>query len=64
MLGIAPGTYRLYAWEVVDPNQVIYDSDFLKPYDSQAQRVEIAEGSQKSVQLTVIKQAAERQPSQ
>jgi len=63
MAGIVPGSYRLFAWEDVDPNQVMFDPDFLKPFDSQAQSVEIAEGSQKSVQLTLIKQAAEKQPS-
>jgi hypothetical protein len=64
MQGIAPGSYKLFAWEDADPNQVMYDPDFLKPFDSQAQSVEIAEGSRKSVQLTLIKQAAEKPPSQ
>jgi protocatechuate 3,4-dioxygenase beta subunit len=54
--GIAPGSYKLFAWQEVDPNQVMYDPDFLKPFDAQAQSVEISEGSQKSVQLTLIKQ--------
>jgi protocatechuate 3,4-dioxygenase beta subunit len=56
MQAIAPGSYKLFAWQEVDPNQVMYDPDFLKPFDSQAQSVEISEGSQKSVQLTLIKQ--------
>jgi len=46
--------------DLQDPNQVMFDPDFLKPFDAQAQSVEIAEGSQKSVQLTLIKQAAEK----
>jgi protocatechuate 3,4-dioxygenase beta subunit len=54
--GIAPGSYKLFAWQEVDPNQVMYDPDFLKPFDAQAQSVEISEGGQKSVQLTLIKQ--------
>jgi carboxypeptidase family protein len=64
MQGIAPGSYKLFAWEDADPNQVMYDPDFLKPFNAQAQSVEIAEGSQKSVQLALIKQAAEKPPSQ
>jgi len=56
MQGIAPGTYKLFAWEEVDPKQVMYDPDFLKPYDSQAQSIEISEGSKASVQLKWIKQ--------
>ena len=62
--GIAPGSYKLFAWEDADPDQLRYDPDILKALDSQAQSVEIAEGSQKSVQLTLIKQTAEKQPSQ
>jgi hypothetical protein len=64
MQGIAPGSYKVFAWEDADPNRVMYDPDFLKPFDSQAQSVEIAEGSQKSVHLMLIKQAAEKPPSQ
>ena len=56
MAGIAPGSYKLFAWEDADPNQVMYDPDFLKPFDSQAQSIEISEGSRKSVQLKLIKQ--------
>src|ERR1017187_3792473 len=56
MAGIAPGSYKLFAWEDADPNQVMYDPDFLKPFDSQAQSIEIAEGSKQSVPLKLIKQ--------
>ena len=64
MRGIAPGSYKLFAWEDADPNQVLYDPDFLKPYDSKAQTVEISEGSRQSVRLKLIKQAGEQPPSQ
>lgn len=56
MQGIAPGSYKLFAWEDVDTNQVMYDPDFLKPFDAQAQSIEISEGSKESVQLKLIKQ--------
>ena len=58
MQAIAPGSYKLFAWEDADPSQVMYDPDFLKPFDAQGESVEIAEGSRKSVQLTPIKSAA------
>jgi hypothetical protein len=56
MQGIAPGSYKLFAWEDVDINEVMYNPDFLKPLDSQAQSIEISEGSKESVQLKLIKQ--------
>ena len=56
MQGIAPGSYKLFAWEAVDINELMYNPDFLKPFDSQAQSVEISEGSKESVQLKLIKQ--------
>lgn len=58
--GIAPGSYKLYAFDDADPNQVMYDPDFLKPFASQAESVEISQGSGKSVQLTLLKPAADR----
>jgi len=56
MKGIAPGSYKLFAWEDADPNRVLYDPDFLKPFDSQGKSIEISEGSKESVQLKLIKQ--------
>ena len=56
MQGIAPGSYKLFAWEAVDINELMYNPDFLKPFGSQAQSIEISEGSKESVQLKLIKQ--------
>jgi hypothetical protein len=36
--GIAPGTYKLLAWDKVDNNAVMYDPDFLRPYESAAKQ--------------------------
>lgn len=58
MRAIMPGSYKLFAFEDGDPNQVMYDPDFLKPFDAQGESVEIAEGGRKSVRLTLIKSAA------
>ena len=49
--GIAPGTYKLLAWDNVDRNAVMYDPDFLAPYESAAQTVEIAANEKKDVDL-------------
>jgi protocatechuate 3,4-dioxygenase beta subunit len=57
-IGIAPGSYKLYALEDADPNQLMYDPDFLKPLDSQAESVDITEGSRKTVELKLIKPPA------
>jgi hypothetical protein len=49
--GITPGTYKLLAWDNVDNNAVIYDPDFLHPYESGAQTVEILANDKKTVDL-------------
>jgi hypothetical protein len=56
--GIAPGAYKLYAWEDVDMNAVRYDPDFLKPYEALGQAVQISEGASESVTVKLIKQPA------
>jgi hypothetical protein len=58
--GLAPGSYKAYAWEEVDMNSVRYDPDFVKPYESTAKSVEIAEGSKETVSLTQIMRPADR----
>jgi hypothetical protein len=64
MQGIAPGSYKLFAWEDADPNQVLYDPDFLRPFDSQGKSIEVSEGGKQSVPLSLIKQPGEKQPPQ
>jgi hypothetical protein len=49
--GIAPGTYRLLAWDKVDNNEVMFDPDFLRPYESAAQTVEIVANDKKTLDL-------------
>jgi len=63
MQGIAPGSYKLFAWEDVDINEVMYNPDFVRPFDSQGKSVGISEGSKESMQLILIKRPAEPQPS-
>jgi hypothetical protein len=58
--GIAPGSYQAYAWEEVDGNAVRYDPEFVKPFESSAQTVEIAEGSKETVTLKQIQKPTDR----
>ena len=60
--GVAPGAYRVYAWNSmgVDLSAVEYDPDFVKPYEKQSASVEVSENSHESVTLSVIKIAKER----
>jgi hypothetical protein len=52
--GIAPGSYKLYAWDKVDANAVIYDPDFLRPHEGAAQIIEILPKDKKASQLKLI----------
>ena len=49
---IAPGEYRLYAWETYVALQDL-DSERLKPYDKNAGRVKLREGGHETVEITL-----------
>ena len=51
--GIAPGSYRLFAWEDIEPG-AHQDPDFLRPFERDATVIEIKESSQHSVELEII----------
>jgi hypothetical protein len=53
MRGLAPGGYTLFAWEDIDEG-AWQDPDFLRPYESRGTSVQVRDGSDESVQLTVI----------
>jgi protocatechuate 3,4-dioxygenase beta subunit len=53
MQGIAPGDYKLFAWENVEPG-AWQDSEFIQMYESSGQRIRISEGSNENIPLTVI----------
>lgn len=53
MQGIAPGDYKLFAWENVEPG-AWQDSEFIQAYETAGQRIRISEGSVENIQLTVI----------
>ena len=52
--GIAPGDYTLLSWDEVE-NGAWEDPDFLKPFAEKGEKVTVAEGESKSVNLTSIK---------
>lgn len=51
--GIAPGEYKLFAWERVEFG-AYQDPDFLKPFESKGESVTVKENSHENKQLTVI----------
>ncbi len=51
--GIAPGEYRILAWESIEPG-THEDPQYLKQYDSQAQPVSLKENDRKTLQFKVI----------
>ncbi|MGA2134341.1 MAG: carboxypeptidase regulatory-like domain-containing protein [Bryobacteraceae bacterium] len=50
---LAPGDYRLFAWEDVEYGAYM-DPDFLRPFEDRGQSLSIQEGSRESVQLNLI----------
>ena len=50
---IAPGEYKLFAWEDVEYGEYL-DPEFLKPVEDRGQSFSIQEGSRETVQLNVI----------
>jgi hypothetical protein len=51
--GIAPGKYEIFAWEAVESG-AWEDPDFLRDYEGEGQKVEIAEGSAANFELKLI----------
>ncbi len=51
--GVAPGDYKLLAWEDIEPD-IWQDPEFLKKYESKAEVLSLKEGDRKTVQFKVI----------
>jgi hypothetical protein len=49
---VPPGEYRLFAWEEIEPG-AHFDPEFLKLYESNAQKITVRANSQQNVSLTV-----------
>lgn len=56
MRGVAPGSYKLFAWEAIDPGAYM-DADFLKAYEDQGKKIPLSEGEHASEELKVIPSA-------
>jgi len=52
--GVAPGTYRLFAWESTPPN-AYQNADFIRKYEDKAQIVHVGQGGTASARLPVIR---------
>ena len=53
--GIAPGKYKVFAWDEVNPDAVLYDPEFMQPFDSMGKSIEISEQGKETVQLKLIR---------
>ncbi|MBS1857006.1 MAG: carboxypeptidase regulatory-like domain-containing protein [Acidobacteria bacterium] len=51
--GLAPGSYRLIAWEDIDPDQ-LWDPDFLSMFANEGKSVKLDASAHEAVQLTAI----------
>jgi hypothetical protein len=51
---VAPGRYKVFAWEEVDPGAAMYDAEFRKPFESKGQAVEVSEKQKATAQLQLI----------
>jgi hypothetical protein len=51
MKGVAPGSYRILAWDKVDANAVMYDPEFLRPYEGASVSLEVRPHEKKNVEL-------------
>jgi uncharacterized protein (DUF2141 family) len=52
--GIAPGSYKVFAWDQVNANAVLYDPEFLRPYEGEGQGLEIRPGGKQTADLRLI----------
>ena len=59
MAGIAPGDYKLFAWEHIEPNS-FFDDDVLKQYEQQGTPVHIGESVQETMDIRIIPETSDR----
>ena len=51
--GIAPGNYKAFSWESIEPNSW-YDRELLSQYEQQGRQVRVQEGSKETVDVRII----------
>jgi hypothetical protein len=54
--GLAPGKYRVYAWEELEPGASL-DPDFMQPFESLATDISVEDSDKKTVTLAEISKA-------
>jgi hypothetical protein len=54
--GLAPGRYRVFAWQHVEEG-AYYDPDFIKAYEQRGENVQLAEGAREKVMLKALSPA-------
>jgi len=52
--GMAPGSYRLYAWDSPEAKEAVFDPEFLKRYSARGADIAVGAGRNHSVELKVI----------
>lgn len=57
--GIAPGDYKLFAWDDLDAN-AFFNADLLRPFETKGKALRIPESSRQSADLIVIRTGAPR----
>jgi len=53
MRGIAPGAYKIFAWETLEPN-AYFDPQILRQYEEQGKAVRVAEGGKITAEVKMI----------
>jgi hypothetical protein len=59
LTGIAPGDYKLFAWEALEPF-AWFDHDILGPFEATGTPVHVSESSSQTLRLRVIPDASTR----
>jgi hypothetical protein len=49
--GVAPGNYKLFAFEDIEINEIMNQPELLKAYDVNAQLVKVEEGGKYTVEI-------------
>jgi len=53
LIGIAPGDYKLFAWEDIEPYSY-FDPDVLKQFEDKGKPVHVVDSTKDTVELTLI----------
>ena len=51
--GLAPGDYKLFSWEEIEPDSW-QDPEFLKPFEDKGQRINLHDDDRNTVKITAI----------